>query len=568
MKQTEKQRSGFRVMAGLIGMIKPLIGAMISAVTMGTAGNLCAIFIPVLGTYGVLDGLSAADGTQLQTVVGMKLTFPLICVLMVAAAIARAVLKYAEQACNHYIAFKLLARIRDKIFASLRTLTPAKLEGKERGNLISLITSDVELLEVFYAHTISPIAIAVFTSAVMIAYIGHGSWLLGVTAFGFYLLLGLVVPLVNARLGEERGQSYRELFGKLNTIVLDNLRGISEILQYGQEISRKKKMLEQTGHLNHTNKKLKNQESTQGAITNAVILAGGGVMLLAACSLAASGEISFSDALLKTVAMMSSFGPTAALSSLSNNLHQTLASGNRVLNLMEEQPLVNEIENGAAFENGSLKADHVSFAYPQNQRELVLHQYSAVFERGKITGVLGKSGCGKSTLLKLFMRFFEADDGSLTYHGISVNKITTGDLRRHISYVTQETYLFHDTIQNNIRIAREGASLEEVMDACKKASIHEFIRKLPNGYETKLSELGDSLSGGERQRIGIARAFLHDGDILFLDEPTSNLDSLNEAVILKSLSDERGDKTTILVSHRKSTMGITDKVIQMKENKG
>lgn len=568
MNQKEKQRSGFGVMAGLIGMIKPLLGVMIAALTMGTAGNLCATFITVLGAYGVLNAVSAVGGVPMQTAFGEWLPFSVVCILMIVFAVIRAVLKYAEQACNHYIAFKLLARIRDKIFAALRTLTPAKLEGRERGNLISLITSDVELLEVFYAHTISPIAIAVLTSALMVAYIGHGSFLLGLLALAFYLLVGLVVPVINGKLGAEKGQIYRNLFGKLNTVILDNLRGMREILQYGQADVRKEKMLEQTGHLNRTSRKLKNLESTQAAITNTAILAGGGIMLLAACALTVRGELTFADALLKTVAMMSSFGPTAALSSLSNNLHQTLASGNRVLNLLEEQPLVEEIEKGAAFENGSLKASEVSFAYPQNPKELILNSYSEVFEKGKIIGVLGKSGCGKSTLLKLFMRFFEADSGSLSYHGTDVNAITTSDLRRHISYVTQETYLFHDTIENNIRLAKADATAEEIVDACKKASIHEFIQNLPNGYQTKLSELGDSLSGGEKQRIGIARAFLHDADILLLDEPTSNLDSLNEAVILRALLREKEDKTIILVSHRKSTLGIADRVHKMQRQPG
>lgn len=284
-------------------------------------------------------------------------------------------------------------------------------------------------------------------------------------------------------------------------------------------------------------------------------------MLIVSGLLAVQGKVAFTDALLATVAMMSSFGPTAALSSLSNNLHQTLASGNRVLSLLEEEPLVEEIKKGAPFRNGTLAATDVSFAYPNSRAEQVLRHYSATFERGKITGIVGPSGCGKSTLLKLFMRFFETDKGSLTYQGADVNTITTSELRSHVSYVTQETHLFLDTIENNIRVAKQDATLKEIISACKKASIHDFIMKLPKGYQTKLSELGDSLSGGERQRIGIARAFLHDGDIMFLDEPTSNLDSLNEAVILKALAEEKEDKTVVLVSHRKSTMGIADKVI-------
>lgn len=563
MKDTEKQRSGLRVMLGLIGMIKPLMGFMILALTMGTIGNLCATFITVLGAYGVIEAITDISGNAIRTGAWLKLSLTGIGVFMIVLAVVRALLKYAEQACNHYIAFKLLARIRDMIFAALRRITPAKLESKEKGNLISLITSDVELLEVFYAHTISPIAIAILTSVIMVCYIGRGNWLLGLIAIIFYVLVGVVIPMLNGKLGETKGQTYRKLMGSLNTIVLDNLRGMGEILQYNQANARKHKMKEQTKDLNGTQIKLKELESTQGAITNTVIMIGGAVMLIVSGLLTMKGAITFSEAILATVAMMSSFGPTAALGSLSNNLHQTLACGNRVLNLLDEQPLVKDIEDGASFKNGTLKAVDVSFAYPGSREERILNHYSATFEKGEITGIIGPSGCGKSTLLKLFMRFFEANKGKLTYQGIDVNTITTSELRSHISYVTQETHLFQDTIENNVRIAKEDASQEEIILACKKASIHDFIMKLPKGYQTRLSELGDSLSGGERQRIGIARAFLHNGDIMFLDEPTSNLDSLNEAVILKALAEEKADKTVILVSHRKSTMGIADTVIAL-----
>lgn len=566
MKNTEKQRSGFGVMLGLIGMIKPLMGFMILALTMGTIGNLCATFITVLGAYGVIEAIEAMSGNVSSlTETGLKLSTAGVCILMVVLAVVRAFLKYAEQACNHYIAFKLLARIRDMIFAALRRITPAKLEGREKGNLISLITSDVELLEVFYAHTISPIAIAILTSVIMVSYIGRGNWLLGFVAVIFYMLVGAVIPIMNGKMGEVKGSTYRKRMGSLNTIVLDNLRGMGEILQYNQAKARKEKLENQTRELNNTQKQLKDLESTQGAITNTIIMLGCGFMLLVSGLLIGKGEITFSQGLLATVAMMSSFGPTAALGSLSNNLHQTLACGNRVLNLLEEQPLVKDIKDGAPFKNGTLKATEVSFAYPENRGEKILNHYSTTFEKGKITGIIGPSGCGKSTLIKLFMRFFEADKGKLTYQGIDVNTITTSELRNHISYVTQETHLFQDTIENNVRIAKEDASLEEIILACKKASIHDFITKLPKGYQTRLSELGDSLSGGERQRIGIARAFLHNGDILFLDEPTSNLDSLNEAVILEALAKEKADKTVVLVSHRKSTMGIADRVIAMSD---
>ena len=549
-KKNAKPRSGFRVMMGLIGMVKPMLGIMLLAILMGCAGNLCASFLTIMGGFGLLSAMDLASPFPLRTAA----------VILIVLALARAFLRYAEQACNHYIAFKLLAQIRHKVFAALRRLAPAKLEGKERGNLISMITSDIELLEVFYAHTISPIAIAIITSIVMIIFVGNFSISFGVLALICYLLAGAVIPLINGHLGSGRGRQYRDKFGELNSVVLDNLRGMDEILQYDQGETRREQMKEKTTILSGANKCLKALETRQGAMTDFVIIAAAGVSLVMGGLQVSAGTLSFADAMIAVMAMMSSFGPVAALSSLSNNLSQTLACGNRVLDLLKEEPQVYEVENGEAFPFDSIAVDHVDFSYGKKK---ILSQFRARFPKGEITGILGKSGCGKSTLLKLLMRFFEVEQGQICYGETDVNQITTSDLRKHIAYVTQETFLFHDTIGNNIRLGNVGAADSEVEEAARKASLHDFVMSLPDGYDTELAELGDSLSGGERQRIGIARAFLHDPDMIFFDEPTSNLDSLNEGIILKTLREECDGKTVVLVSHRKSTMGIAREVIQM-----
>lgn len=542
-----RNRSGFAVMAGLIGMIKPMLGIMLLAVLMGCIGNLMATFITVLGGYGLL------------TVTGYygKMSLTLIITLMAVFAVLRGVLRYAEQACNHFIAFKLLARIRHQVFTALRKLSPAKLDGSEKGNLISIITSDIELLEVFYAHTISPIAIAFITSVVMCIYLGSMSVVFAVIAFCFYLIVGVLIPLWNGRRGSAYGKNYRDAFGRLNTTVLDNLYGLEETIQYGRQAERMMAMSEQTDKLEQVNQTLKNQERTQRIVTDWVILASGIVMAYAGSDLVNRGAVEGYEAVIAVIAIMSSFGPTAALSALSNNLNQTLACGNRVLNLLGEEPVVCDVENGTGFQAGDIDCENISFSYEDKP---VLSDFSQVFEQKKIHGILGKSGCGKSTLLKLLTRFYETDGGTIRYGAENVNAINTDSLRKHIAYVTQETFLFHDTIENNIKVAKADATREEVIEAAKKASIHEFICSLPNDYETNVAELGSSLSGGERQRIGIARAFLHDCEVIFLDEPTSNIDSLNEGMILKSLQEEKEEKTILLVSHRKSTMGITDQM--------
>ena len=566
-------RSAFAVMLGLIGMVRPLLGIMCVAILMGCAGNLAATFLTILGGYALLTVAGLYEGMELSVIFTLLIVF----------AVARGILRYAEQASNHYIAFKLLARIRHRVFAALRALAPAKLDGSRKGNLISIITSDIELLEVFYAHTISPIAIAVITSIIMTVFIGSLHPALGALALVFYVMVGLVIPVINGRRGGARGQEYRDSFGALNTCVLDNLYGLEEILQYGRQEKRMTQMAEQTSHLEQISGQLKRQETAQRVTTDGVILLAGVLMAAASSQLATAGALTGAQALIAVIAMVSSFGPTAALSALSNNLHHTLASGNRVLDLLEEKPLVYDIDGKADACKGDIRCGNVNFAYHDKETEgqlgkdmqekanmaesvgdaEILSDFSAQFAKNSIHGILGKSGCGKSTLLKLLMRFYETEHGEISYGGKEIGEINTTALRGNISYVTQETFLFHDTIENNLKVAKADATREELIAAAKKASIHDFIMTLPDGYETVIAELGTSISGGERQRLGIARAFLHDADYLFLDEPTSNIDSINEGMILRSLVREKEDKTILLVSHRKSTMGIADDVLAM-----
>lgn len=544
------RRSGIRIMAKLIGLIKPLLHVMCAAVIMGVLGFLCSIFIPILGGYGALNVLGFDVAWSIKT----------IAIVMVLCGVLRGILRYAEQASNHYIAFKLLAIIRKKVFHALRRLTPAKLEGRDRGNLISLITSDIELLEVFYAHTISPIIIAILTSMIMVVFIGQYHIALGLFAAAAYLIIGLVLPMLNSKRGKEDGMAYRNKFGELNSFILDSLRGIGESIQYGVGEERLEEMNKRSTEMDQEFKKLKKYEGTNAALTDATVLACSIGMMILSILLYRNGQVDFPGVVIPVIAMMSSFGPVIALSNLSNNLLQTLACGNRVLDLLEEEPQVEEIFGKEEVSYEGANVENVTFSYDQ---ETILKDCSIDFNKNQIVGINGKSGSGKSTLLKLMMRFFEVNQGKVRVSGKNVNEINTSNLRDMQSYVTQETYLFNDTIFNNVAFVKQGATKEEVMEACKKASIHEFIMSLPNGYDSQVGELGDCLSGGEKQRIGIARAFLHDAPMILLDEPTSNLDSLNEGIILKSLKEECEKKTVVLVSHRKSTMNIADVVVKM-----
>ena len=564
---TDKRRSGIRIMGRLIGLVKPLLPVMLLAVVLGTIGYLCAIFLTILAGYGLmhilLEPAVEAMGLGLAALGAdpfLRMEPKTLFIALVVMAVMRGILHYGEQYCNHFIAFKLLAIIRHKVFAALRKLCPAKLEGRDKGNLISVITSDIELLEVFYAHTISPIAIAVLTSLVIILFIGHFSPLAALLALAGYAAVGAVIPLFYGSRGAGQGMKFRNGFGELNSFILDSLRGLDETIQYRQGEKRRKEMEERSERLGGVQKGLNHLEASQRSVTNLTILLFSFAMLFLMIGLMQAGQVSLTGMLVGTIAMMGSFGPVTALASLSNNLNQTLASGERVLSILEEEPQAEEVAGAETVSFTDAEADSVNFAYEEEQ---ILKDYSIRIPKGKVVGIHGASGSGKSTLLKLLMRFWDVQSGQILISGRDVRGINTSDLRSMESYVTQETCLFHDSIANNIAVGKPGASREEIMEAAKKASIHDFIMTLPKGYDTEVGELGDTLSGGEKQRIGIARAFLHDAPFVLLDEPTSNLDSLNEGIILKSLKEGKGDKTVLLVSHRKSTMNLADIVYEM-----
>lgn len=565
MNKTNR-RSAIQIMGQLIGLVKPLLIFMIAAILLGTVGYLCAIFLTILAGQVVAHGLIPQLFYRMRNPRLVFMPVKTILTIMIVIALLRGILHYLEQYCNHYIAFRLLAIIRHKVFEALQKLCPAKLESRDKGNLISIITTDIELLEVFYAHTISPICIAFLTSLFMVLFIGHYHYLAGSLALIAYIIVGVIIPVINGKLGSAEGMTFRNNFGELNSFVLDSLRGLDETIQYNQGEERKQEIIERSKQLAKQQEYLSYREGAQRSITNTVILLASFGMLFLTLFLYLNHELGFEGIITCTLSMMGSFGPVVALSSLSNNLNQTLASGERVLSLLEEKPLVEEVE-GDKETNDSFKGatlNHVTFSYDD---ETILDDYSLKLEPGKITGIHGVSGSGKSTILKLLMRFWDVHQGSITVDEEEIKQIPTKHLRDMESYVTQETHLFHDSIANNIAIAKKDATREEIMEACKKASIHDFIMTLPKGYDTEVEELGDTLSGGEKQRIGIARAFLHDAPMILMDEPTSNLDSLNEGIILKSLKESSKQKTIVLVSHRASTMNIAETVYEMKDGR-
>ena len=543
------RKNGFVVMGHLLKLVTPLAHIMAFTITMGTLGFLAAIFIMVLGAMGLVNLLNFDT----------HLSFSGILTALIVLAVARGALRYLEQMSGHYIAFKLLALLRDKVFSSLRRLAFVKLQDKQAGQLVSLVTNDIELLEVFYAHTIAPIMIAFFTSAILLLVFGHLSGWFVLVALAAYLTVGVILPIITTKLAREDGRRYRELVGEMNDFFLDSVRGMKEIQLFGYAKQRLNEIQQRSQKIDTAFERIKDQEAKVRVYTEVAVSAFNIIMLFTGLILFSLDKIDFSAFLIGVILLMSSYGPVIALSNLSSNLLQTLASGERVLSLLAEEPELKDVESAVDLKDVSrIDVENVSFAYGEEQ---ILSDVSLSVKKGEILGIHGRSGSGKSTLLKLLMRFYDPKSGSIKINGETLPNINTRSLRDNMAYITQQTYIFNETIEENIRLARRDATLEEIMEAAKKASIHDFILSLPEGYQTKMTELGGNLSDGEKQRIGIARAFLHNAPIILLDEPTSNLDSLNEAMILKSLLNVKSEKLIILVSHRQSTMAICDQVI-------
>mgnify|MGYP004586255699 CR=1 FL=1 len=538
----------------MLGLARPLTGWMVIAVVCGVAGFCCATGIPVLAAEAALCtvGLGA-------------LAWPLGAVVAVLAvmAVARGLLHFIEQRCNHYIAFRLLAHVRDLVFSALRQLTPAKLAGADRGDLISTVTADVELLEVFYAHTISPICIAVLMACAMTAFLGGVAGILpAALALASYVLVGVGVPVCISRASGTEGQHSRNLAGALSSFVLDSLRGLSEVLQFDAGEQRLSELDARSDQLVEAQRKLRGHAGRGQAATTGLIMTLSCLQVLLCLHLAQAGSISAEGAVLASVATFSSFGPFVALANLGSTLQGTLAAGRRVIAILDETPQVNEVsdKDGAHPGFSGIAAKNVDFSYDDEQ---ILDNVSIQVAPGQIVGIQGRSGSGKSTLCRLFMRFWDVDKGCVALSGHDVREVATSALRDSEAFVEQDTHLFHGSIRDNLLIAKPNASNQELEEACRAASVHDFIMSLPSGYDSMVGELGDTLSGGERQRLGLARAFLHDAPLLLLDEPTSNLDSLNEGQIMRTLTEQRGKRAVMLISHRPSTMSIADKTYSM-----
>lgn len=556
MKRVKSRMSGGKIMASLILLLGSLAYVMAFAVINGSLGFVCSMGVTVLGAAGVAKAL----GEQIA------LSYGWIAGLAIGLGVLRGALRFVEQYCNHYIAFRLLAVLRDKIFSALRRLCPAKLESKKKGSIIAMLTSDIETLEVFYAHTVSPVCIALTVSTAVFVFVGlTSSWYLSLVALAGFVAVGIVAPLLSSSVMKDSGVRYRGCFAAFNAYFLDSIKGIKDIVLNNAGDARRKEVNERSDELLLYTRDLKNKIAGATATTEFTVSLMTLVATAVAIALTAAGEITIGKAVIGVVAIFGSFGPVIAISALPGNLTQTFASGDRVLALLKEKPVVERVENGVDFNFDDLRVEDLSFGYEDGNK--VLEDICMTAKRGEIVGIVGESGCGKSTLLKLLMRFWSKDGGKILYSGKDVDGINSDSLLDNVTMVSQTTYLFDETIEENLKIAKEDATEEEIVKACRQASVHDFIVDTPDGYKTKAGALGDNLSAGEKQRIGLARAFLRGSGLILLDEPTSNVDSINEGIILKSLAEQKKDKAIILVSHRESTMAVADRVYRIEKGR-
>ena len=546
------RRSGAKIMASLIALLGSLSYIMVLAVINGSVGFVCAMGVTVFGAVGVAKALGEAIALSYGWIIG----------LTIGCGVLRGLLRYFEQYSNHYIAFRLLAVLRDKIFGALRVLCPAKLENKQKGSIIAMITSDIETLEIFYAHTISPICIAVLVSAAVFLFVGFvSSWYLALVALVGFLTIGIIVPLISSGKLKESGVKYRAEFASFSAYFLDSIKGIKDIVLNNAGEEREKEVNKRSDGLLAETKKMKHNITRAGSAIELTVSMFVLITLAVGILLVRRDMLSLGRMIIGMVTVLSSFGPVIAVGSLPGNLTQTFASGDRVLNLLAEKPAVEEVKNGKDFDYETLDVKDLSFSY-DGQTE-VLKDIKMHAKKGEIIGIVGESGCGKSTFLKLLLRFWERSGGEINYDDIDIDQINTDSLLKNITMVSQSTYLFEETIEDNLRIAKPDATQEEIENACKMASVHDFIMTLPDGYKTQVGALGDNLSAGEKQRIGLARAFLRGSELILLDEPTSNVDSINEGIILRALKEQKNKKSIILVSHRESTMAIADRIYQV-----
>ncbi len=550
-----KKRSVFKVILSLLKLVDKFVVVLFLAVINGAIGNLLAVSISTLSVIA----LSSLLGLEIS------ISFTNLLIIIVICGILRGIVRYFEQYSNHYIAFKILAIIRHKVFKKLESLSISDIDDKEKGNMMEMITSDIETLEVFYAHTVSPTLIALIVSVVNLIVLGLlTNFILSFVLLFFYILVGVIIPIISYKVLEKDGRSYRYELASFNSFFLDALKGIKE-LKFFNRIDEKAKIIdEKSSSLDKKRVKSNNKASIFKAISSSMIILSALSIILVSFLINSYSSITSTlfikpyELIIGVVISLSSFGPLIALSALPLNLVQTFSSGNRILDLLDEKASLNEVNDGTTLDYKSVKVNSLSFKYNNADKE-VLKNINLNINENKIIVIKGESGIGKSTLLKLLIRYYKIEDQNMIkYNDIPIDNINTSSLLDNVTMFSQSTYLFNDTILNNLKIASLNASNEEIIDALKKASIYNFVFSLKDNLNTVIDPQKLNISLGEKQRLGLARVILRKPKLLLLDEPTANIDLENEVLFLNSLKTIKKDMSIIIITHKESTSRIAD----------
>lgn len=550
-----KRMSAFSILKRLFAFTKQVRAEMIQCVAGGIAGGLAKI-----GIY-TCAGMLLAIAAGLAP--GRPIAFP--AVMIVICTILIPVTYYYELFKGHDVAYHLLAILRTEMFGEIQRLSPAKLTGERKGDIISTLMADVDTLEIFFAHMIAPIATAVVCTVFSLTFIALKAPSLALIVIPLYAYVGLISPVLIAKAGRGKGRQYRRDLGDLKSYILDSLRGLKEVLIFRNGKERLDNIDERGRRMNRLQLGISRQNALLMSVPSFIIQLSR-ILAFAVCgALVVKRGLSAYNAVVLMLMVPATFDPLTQLSTSTTGLIQTFGAAERVFALIDEPA---QVEDSGTLEFpekiDTISFEHVSFAYPGTNIK-VLDDFSFSVRGGENVGIMGESGCGKTTMMHLLLRFYDPDEGAVKVNGIDIRRFTLSALRRRISMMEQDTFLFNDSLKNNIKLGKPDATDEEVEAAARRASIHDLIMSLPEKYETMAGELGGRLSGGEKQRIGIARTLLKDSDLLLFDEPTSSLDILNEKGLLKTIDENFSDKTVVMISHRSSTLGACSRVCRIRD---
>lgn len=557
------KRSKIALMKGLFSKMSTRLKMLdLLASVSGTLSECISVAMYLFCALAINDGLNQIYSIGTSTGV----PYYVWAILVIVFGVLKGPMRYAEQYLNHNIAFHMLAEIRHYVYEALERLAPAKLEEKKNGDMLSLMTADIETLEIFYAHTLSPMLIALLSGlTIFIIGICFGAWQLSLIYLSFYLIIGILTPIISFKIIGNTGNKQRKQYAEFSAYFMESLDCTLPIVTTGKENEKLKEVDLKSKELNSSISEIKWKNGCQGRINELWLGLAEFVFAIMAIINVINGEMNFIYPLLAILVMPGAFRPALALGALPGSLSNTFASADRFLNLIEEKPEVEERENNIkAGKLSELKIENLNYSYPDQKDKIVLRNINLTIPSNGIIGIKGPSGNGKSTLLNLIKHHRKVEDGTIYWNKSKIDEIDSNSLRQSIASMEQDTYLFKESLRDNMLEAKPDATDNEINQALERASISKLVDSLPNGLDTYIDNENLNISTGEKQRIGLARILLRNPNLILLDEPTSNVDSLTESIMLKTFKEISKKIPIVIVSHSESTLDIADKIYELK----